>query len=125
MLVNAGLAHDGLAIVPSHWAARSGQLASDAICPSASPRPHESNSSFLSLAPLRFPADLRLTPEQAARGLTALRRKMATYQANAAHLGWLLIPHQQAVEVWSASGDPQRMEGIELLGAGAEFPDLQ
>ena len=40
------------------------------------------------------------------RGLTALRRKMAAYQANGARLGWLLISYDQAVEVWPASGAP-------------------
>ncbi len=50
---------------------------------------------------------------------------MAAYQANGAQLGWLLIPHQQAVEVWPASGEPQRFEGLALLQAGPEFPDLE
>jgi Uma2 family endonuclease len=59
------------------------------------------------------------------RALTALRSKMADYQANGARLGWLLIPHQQSVEVWPASGDPQRFEGISVLEAGPEFPALQ
>jgi hypothetical protein len=39
--------------------------------------------------------------------------------------GWLLIPHEQAVEVWPASGDPQRFEGIAVLEAGPEYPGLQ
>jgi Uma2 family endonuclease len=63
--------------------------------------------------------------DEGPRALTALGSKMAAYQANGARLGWLLIPHQQAVEVWPASGDPQRFEGITLLEAGPEFPDLQ
>ena len=50
---------------------------------------------------------------------------MAVYQANGASLGWLLIPHQQAVEVWPASGDPQRFEDLTVLEAGPEFPGLQ
>jgi Uma2 family endonuclease len=79
----------------------------------------------VSLAPLRLPAALRLTPEQqrrfaplcpdrvvelasptdeGPRGLTALRRKMEAYRSNGARLGWLLIPHERAVEVWPASG---------------------
>jgi Uma2 family endonuclease len=37
------------------------------------------------------------------RGLTALHSMMAAYQANGALLGWLLIPYQQAVEVWPPS----------------------
>ena len=63
--------------------------------------------------------------DEGTRGLTALRRKMAAYQANGARLGWLLIPHQQAVEVWHASGDLQRFEEIAMLDAGPEFPALQ
>ena len=59
------------------------------------------------------------------RALAALRRKMAAYQANGARLGWLLIPHQQAVEIWPTSGDPQRYENLPVLEAGAEFPGLQ
>lgn len=61
------------------------------------------------------------------RGLTALRRKMAAYQANGAQLGWLLIPEQQAVEIWSgdADGDPQRLQGATALEAGEGFPGLR
>jgi len=61
------------------------------------------------------------------RGITALHRKMAAYQANGAQLGWLLIPEQQAVEVWPASGggDPQRLDAATSLDAGPLFPGLQ
>jgi Uma2 family endonuclease len=59
------------------------------------------------------------------RGLTALRRKMATYQANGARLGWLLVPHDQAVEVWPASGAPQRLVSADVLEGGPAFPGLQ
>lgn len=61
------------------------------------------------------------------RGLTALRRKMAAYQANGAQLGWLLIPEQQAVEIWSsdADGEPQRLQGATALEAGEQFPGLR
>jgi Uma2 family endonuclease len=61
------------------------------------------------------------------RGLTALRRKMAAYQANGAQLGWLLIPAQQAVEVWPAAGDvePTRLEAASCLNAAPLFPGLQ
>jgi Uncharacterized protein conserved in cyanobacteria len=69
--------------------------------------------------------ELASPSDEGARGLTALRQKMAAYQANGARLGWLLIPHDQAVEVWSASGEPQRLEGCERLEAGPEFPGLQ
>ena len=69
--------------------------------------------------------ELASPSDEPPRGLTALRSKMAAYQANGARLGWLLIPHQQAVEVWPASGDLQRFEGIAVLEAGSEFPALQ
>ena len=59
------------------------------------------------------------------RGLTALREKMAAYQANGARLGWLLLPHDQAVEVWPASGAPQRIASADELEAGPAFPGLQ
>lgn len=59
------------------------------------------------------------------RALAALRRKMAAYRANGAWLGWLLIPHQQAVEIWHASGDPERFENLAVLEAGPDFPGLQ
>jgi Uma2 family endonuclease len=50
---------------------------------------------------------------------------MAAYQANGARLGWLLFPHVQAVEVWPASGSPQRLDAAEVLEAGPECPGLQ
>ena len=68
---------------------------------------------------------LGITSDEGPRALAALRNKMAAYQANGARLGWLLIPHQQAVEIWPASGDPQRCENLPVLEAGAEFPGLQ
>jgi hypothetical protein len=49
---------------------------------------------------------------------------MMAYQANGARLGWLLMPHEQAVEVWPASGEPQRIEQIQLLEATEGFPGL-
>ncbi len=58
-------------------------------------------------------------------GVSALRQKMASYQANGARLGWLLLPHQQAVEVWPASVAPQRLEQIDVLEATPDFPGLQ
>ena len=50
---------------------------------------------------------------------------MAAYQANGARLGWLLFPHVQAVEVWPASGSPQRLDAAEVLEAGPECQELQ
>ena len=69
--------------------------------------------------------ELASPSDEGPRGLTALRSKMAAYQANGARLGWLLIPHQQAVEVWATSGAPQRFEGLKVLEAGPEVPGLQ
>ena len=61
------------------------------------------------------------------RGFTALRKKMTAYQANGAQLVWLLIPEQQVVEVWPATGggDPQRIDAATSLDAGSLFPGLQ
>lgn len=69
--------------------------------------------------------ELASPSDESPRALTALRSKMFVYQANGARLGGLLIPHQQAVEVWPASGEPQRSEGILVLVAGPKFPALQ
>ena len=93
---------------------------------------------FDSSSGFRLPDDSVLSPlcpdpvvelaspsDEGPRALAALRNKMAAYQANGARLGWLLIPHQQAVEIWPASGDPQRCENLPVLEAGAEFPGLQ
>ena len=69
--------------------------------------------------------ELASPSDEGPRGLTALRRKMAAYQANGARLGWLLISYDQAVEVWPASGAPQRLEQIQVLEATPEFAGLQ
>ncbi len=71
--------------------------------------------------------ELASPSDEGPRGHTALRRKMANDQANGAQLGWLLIPHQQAVELWSAAGqgEPQRIEPATSLDAGSLFPGLQ
>ena len=64
--------------------------------------------------------------DEGPRGLTALRQKMATYQVNGAQLGWLLIPHQEAVEIWPATGqgEPQSINPASQLDAGPLFPGL-
>ncbi len=71
--------------------------------------------------------ELASPSDEGPRGLTALRRKMASYQANGAQLGWLLIPHQQAVEIWPAAGEgePERIQAAVSLDAGPLFPGLQ
>ncbi len=71
--------------------------------------------------------ELASPSDEGPRGLTALRRKMASYQANGAELGWLLIPHQQAVEIWPAAGqgELERIEAAATLDASSLFPGLQ
>ncbi len=59
------------------------------------------------------------------RGLSALRQKMATYQANGTRLDWLLITSEHAVEAWPASGLPQHLEACDRIEAGPDFPGLQ
>ncbi|MEA5442374.1 Uma2 family endonuclease [Cyanobium gracile] len=73
--------------------------------------------------------ELASPSDEGPRGLAALRRTMAAYQANGAQLGWLLIPEQQTVEIWSgdANGEPQqpqRLQWATTLEAGERFPGL-
>jgi len=71
--------------------------------------------------------ELASASDDGPRGLAALRRKMADYQANGARLSWLLIPAERAVEVWSAlaaDNQPQRLEGSTRLEGGEDFPGL-
>jgi len=58
-----------------------------------------------------------------------LRLKMASYISNGAQLGWLLLPRQRTVEVWSADPSTQAarfsaMSDASRLEAAAEFPGL-
>jgi Uma2 family endonuclease len=80
--------------------------------------------SFAPLCP-DLVVELASPSDEGPRGGSALRQKMACYQANGARLGWLLLPHQQAVDVWPASGAPQRLEQIDVLEATPDFPGLQ
>ena len=80
--------------------------------------------SFAPLCP-DLVVELASPSDEGPRGVSALRQKMASYQANGAWLGWLLLPHQQAVEVWPASGAPQRLEQIDVLEATPDVPGLQ
>lgn len=57
--------------------------------------------------------------------MTALPQKFAFFQANGAGLGWLRIPHSQAVDVWPSTAVPQQLEQLEVLEATPEFPGLQ
>jgi Uma2 family endonuclease len=87
---------------------------------------HQQRRGFAPLCP-DLVVELASPSDDGPRGLTALRHKMAAYQANGAQLGWLLIPEQQAVEVWPASGagDPQRIEEATSLDAGPLFPGVR
>jgi Uma2 family endonuclease len=69
--------------------------------------------------------ELASPSDEGPRGLKALRKKMGAYQANGAPLAWLLLPQEQAVEVWSANAEPQRLEQIQLLDATGELSGLQ
>jgi Uma2 family endonuclease len=70
--------------------------------------------------------ELASASDDGPRGLTALHRKMERYRANGAQLGWLLIPEQQAVEIWTAGvAAPQRIAPAAVLDAGEFFPGLR
>lgn len=58
--------------------------------------------------------------DEGPRGVTALRRKMALYQANGARLGWLLLPEARAVEIWRGDqqGMAERLEDASRLEGG-------
>ena len=74
--------------------------------------------------------ELASASDEGPRGLTELRRKMAAYQANGAHLGWLIIPEQRAVEIWpagpkgQAAEPPRRLEQATHLEGGELLPGL-
>jgi Uma2 family endonuclease len=71
--------------------------------------------------------ELASSSDEGPRGLTALRRKMATYQRNGARLGWLLIPAEQAVEVWGplqCGEQGRRIEAANRLEGDREFSGL-
>jgi Uma2 family endonuclease len=70
--------------------------------------------------------ELASPSDQGPRGLAALRQKMELYRANGALLGWLLIPEQQAVEIWrSDQAEPARLELATQLDGGQQFPGLR
>jgi Uma2 family endonuclease len=59
------------------------------------------------------------------RGGSALRQKMAAYRANGAQLGWLLLPDEQAVEIWRADQpEPARIRPASQLDGADLFPGL-
>lgn len=75
--------------------------------------------------------ELASPSDEGPRGATALRRKMGTYLANGARLGWLLFPEQRAAEIWRP-GDPaaerpqqERLEPAEVLDGDELFAGLR
>ncbi len=85
----------------------------------------EQRRGFVPLCP-DVVVDLASPSEEGPRGLTALRQKMKRYRANGAQLGWLLIPEELAVEIWTAAeAAPQRLAPAQVLDAAQLFPGLQ
>lgn len=74
--------------------------------------------------------ELASASDEGPRGAEALRRKLAHDQANGAQLGWLLVPEQQAVEIWPVRPEagvataPQRLENAMRLEGGEVLPGL-
>ena len=75
--------------------------------------------------------ELASPSDEGPRGATALRRKMGTYLANGARLGWLLFPEQRVAEIWRP-GDPaaerpqqERLEPAEVLDGDELFAGLR
>jgi Uma2 family endonuclease len=64
--------------------------------------------------------ELASPSDEGPQGITALRHKMDTYQANGASLGWLLLPHERAVEIWRGGqrGRAERLENTSWLEGG-------
>jgi Uma2 family endonuclease len=72
--------------------------------------------------------ELASTSDEGPRGVSALRHKMDRYRANGARIGWLLLPAEQAVEVWrvGAAGVPcDRLENVTRLNADELYPGLE
>ena len=90
----------------------------------------EQRRSFPPLCP-DLVVELVSPSDEGPRGSEALRRKMASYLANGAQLGWLLFPQQRAVEIWQPGADPaapvvmQRIEAAEALEGGELLPGLR
>jgi Uma2 family endonuclease len=65
--------------------------------------------------------------DEGPRGVSALRHKMELYRRNGAQLGWLLLPSEQAVEIWrrDPTSPPERLQPATFLDAGDLFPGLR
>jgi Uma2 family endonuclease len=94
----------------------------------------EQQRSFAPLCP-DVVIELASPSDEGPRGASALRRKMELYRRNGAQLAWLLLPAEQAVELWRggtgnggayAIAQPQeRIAPAQSLDAGDAFPGLQ
>jgi len=69
--------------------------------------------------------ELASPSDEGPRGAKALRRKMATYRATGARLGWLLLPETRDVEVWSKGRDPERLVDQAVLEGEPLLPGLR
>lgn len=85
----------------------------------------EERCGFLPLCP-DLVVELASPSDEGPRGMSALRRKMARYQANGAQIGWLLLPEERAVEIWrgGAEGMAERLENASRLEAGEALAGL-
>jgi Uma2 family endonuclease len=92
----------------------------------------EQRRSFPPLSP-DLVIELASTSDEGPRGVADLRRKMDLYQANGARLGWLLLPHEQAVEIWRCGQlgmgerleNASRLDGSELAeGLGLDLEEI-
>jgi Uma2 family endonuclease len=85
----------------------------------------EQQGTFAPLCP-DLVVELASSSDEGPRGVSALRQKMELYRRNGAQLGWLLLPAEQAVEIWRAGDAPaQRIAPATTLDAGDLFPGLQ
>jgi Uma2 family endonuclease len=92
----------------------------------------EQRRSFPPLSP-DLVIELASTSDEGPRGVAALRRKMDLYQANGVRLGWLFLPHEQAVEIWRCGQlgmgerleNASRLDGSELAeGLGLDLEEI-
>ena len=69
--------------------------------------------------------ELASSSDEGPRGVGALRRKMVSYRANGAQLGWLLLPEERAVEIWrTGAAPPERVADARTLDGGELFAGL-
>jgi Uma2 family endonuclease len=86
----------------------------------------EQRRSFPPLCP-DLVVELAGPSDEGPRGVSALRHKMELYRRNGAQLGWLLLPSEQAVEIWrrDPTSPPERLQPATFLDAGDLFPGLR